>query len=80
MATDDAGRNTAIYPLCMPWAGERGPDFQRRFWPQFLNGLGQQFDKYCTLRAHIEGRDPGGISGTLHQVYSLICQMSQSPT
>ena len=60
MATDDAGRNTAIYPLCMPWAGERGPDFQRRFWPQFLNGLGQQFDKYCTLRAHIEGRDPGG--------------------
>ena len=57
----DAARDTRLHDVCAPWHGERGRDFERRFWPAFTNGLRGKTDDYCSLYDHSSGRDPGGI-------------------
>ena len=56
----DAARDTRLHDVCAPWYGERGRDFERRFWPAFTNGLRGKTDDYCSLNDHAAGRDPGG--------------------
>ena len=48
----DAARDTRLHDVCAPWYGERGRDFERRFWPAFTNGLRGKTDDYCSLYDH----------------------------
>ena len=36
----NAARDTRLYPVTSPYYGSKGPDFTRRFWPDFIGGLG----------------------------------------
>ena len=60
MSTSGQSYDARVYTICAPWHGRRGDAFVRVFSPEFLNGMDGQTDKYSSLRAHIEGRDPGG--------------------
>ena len=56
----NAARDTRLYPVTSPYYGSKGPDFTRRFWPDFIGGLGAHKDKFSNLRKHYYGLDPGG--------------------
>ena len=58
--SDQAGRDTRMYPICGPWFGVKGPEFTRRFAPDFISGLATVKDDYSNLQRHLAGNDPGG--------------------
>ena len=48
------------YKCCAPYYGKKGPEFTRRFRPEFIGALHSFPDKFATLYDHITGADPGG--------------------
>ena len=54
------------YPCCAPWDGMQGPEFTRRFAPEFKNALHMHQDGYNSLHDHLLGIDVGGPNGPAH--------------
>ena len=62
-AAGDAARDTKVYPICNPWLGKAGAEYERTFEPNFLASVGAHIkDKYSNAARHLVGKDPGGIT------------------
>ena len=56
-----SSRDTRLYPICDPWLGAVGPPFERKFVPDFQNGVRGRSDEWSNLMEHLQGTDPGGM-------------------
>lgn len=56
-----ASRDSRLYPICNPYSGRMGPDWESIFEPAFRGGLGSHKDDYDNLQRHLKGTDIGGI-------------------
>ena len=50
-----------MYPICNPYSGRMGPEWESIFEPAFRGGLGSHKDDYDNLQRHLKGTDIGGI-------------------
>ena len=47
VAAGNASRDVKVYPICSPWFGKAGAEFERTFEPDFLANVGSHIkDKY----------------------------------
>ena len=63
VAASNASRDVKVYPVCSPWFGKAGAEFERTFEPDFLANVGSHIkDKYSNAAKHLTGKDPGGVT------------------
>ena len=63
VAAGNASRDVKVYPICSPWFGKAGAEFERAFEPDFMANVGAHIkDKYSNAAKHMAGKDPGGIT------------------
>ena len=58
--TKNSAYDTRKYVICKPWFGRKGPEYSRRFRPEFIGGLHAHADRFASLYDHVMGADPGG--------------------
>jgi len=74
MTSSSGTYDTKRYPLCEPWHGKRGKDFEDRFRPDFMSACMTKYDDHGTWEQHLCGEVPGGI------LPSSATQLAANPT